>query len=164
MLDDHAGTDYYQTDASKFTIAKGRDRLACVTLTGGSLLRWYCATCKTPVANALSSDRFAFVTLYLSGFDRGKANALLKQDVGHLSIGSGVGDLSKVKTASMTALLWKLLVRTVKAQFNPELKKSPLFDATTGKPIAVPIKLTPAERLAIDEKADIYRDVLAEVR
>ncbi|MEP2750034.1 DUF6151 family protein [Parasphingorhabdus sp.] len=164
MLDDHAGTHVYQMDSSKFTINKGQDQLACVTVTGGPLLRWYCATCKTPIANTLSSTRFAFLSLILSGFDRGKTDALLGREVEHVAIPSGVGELGKVRTANMPGMLWNLLVRTIKARFNPELKKSPLFDDTTGKPLAVPVKLEPAERLAIDEKADIYREVLAEIK
>lgn len=164
MLDDHAGTHVYQTDSSQFEITKGQDKLACVTVTGGPLLRWYCATCKTPIANTLSSTRFPFLSLILSGFDRGKTDALLGRDAEHVAVDSGAGNLGKVKTAGMAGMLFKLLARTVKAQLNPALKKSPLFDSETGKPRAVPIKLEPAERLAIDEKADIYREVLAEIR
>ncbi len=164
MLDDHAGTHVYQMDSSKFEISKGQDKLACVTVTGGPLLRWYCATCKTPIANTLSSTRFPFLSLILSGFDQEKTNAVLGSSVEHVAIPSGVGDLGKVKTAGMASMLWQLLVRVIKARFNPELKKSPLFDDITGEPLAKPIKLEPAERLMIDEKADIYREVLAEVK
>ncbi len=164
MLDDHAGTHVYQTDSTKFAITKGQDKLACVTVTGGPLLRWYCETCKTPIANTLSSTRFPFLSLILSGFDRGKTDALLGRDAEHVAVDSGAGNLGKVKIAGMAGMLFKLLVSTVKARFNPELKKSPLFDSETGKAVAVPIKLEPSERLAIDEKADIYREVLAEIR
>lgn len=112
----------------------------------------------------MSSTRFAFLSLILSGFDRGKTDAVLGRSVEHVAVSSGAGDPGKVKTASMPGMLWNLLIRTIKARFNPELKKSPLFDGATGKPLAVPIKLEQAERLAIDEKADIYREVLAEVK
>ncbi len=164
MLDDHAGTHVYQMDSSKFEIAKGQDKLACVTVTGGPLLRWYCTDCRTPIANTLSSTRFAFLSLILSGFDAGQTDRILGPDVEHVAIASGVGDLGKVKTASMPGMLWNLLVRTIKARLHPELRKSPLFDHDTGKPLAMPIKLETAERLAIDEKADIYREVLAEAQ
>ncbi len=164
MLDDHAGTHVYQMDSSKFTISKGQDKLACVTVTGGPLLRWYCATCKTPIANTLSSTRFPFLSLILSAFDQGKTDAVLGSAVEHVAIPSGAGDPGKVKTAGMAGMLWQLLVRAIKARFNPELKKSPLFDDDTGKPLAVPVKLERSERLAIDEKADIYREVLAEAQ
>lgn len=163
MLDDHAGTHVYQTDSSQFEITKGQDKLACVTVTGGPLLRWYCKDCQTPIANTLSSTRFPFLSLILSGFDRGKTDALLGRDAEHVAVESGAGDLGKIKTAGMAGMLFKLLVRTVKALFNPDLKKSPLFDSDTGKPVATPKKLEPAERLAIDEKADIYREVLKEM-
>lgn len=164
ILDDHAGTHVYQMDSSKFTISKGQDKLACVTVTGGPLLRWYCVSCKTPIANTLSSTRFPFLSLILSAFDQGKTNAVLGSGVEHVSIPSGAGDPGKVRTANMSSMLWQLLVRMIKARFNPELKKSPLFDDDTGKPLAAPIKLEKAERLAIDEKADIYREVLAEAQ
>ncbi len=164
ILDDHAGTHVYQMDSSKFTISKGQDKLACVTVTGGPLLRWYCASCKTPIANTLSSTRFPFLSLILSAFDQGKTDAVLGSAVEHVSIPSGAGDPGKVKTASMPSMLWQLLVRVLKARFNSELKKSPLFDDATGKPLAEPIKLERSERLAIDEKADIYREVLAEAQ
>ncbi|QTD57570.1 DUF6151 family protein [Parasphingorhabdus cellanae] len=162
MLDDHAGTHVYQMDSAKFTLSQGQDKLACVTVTGGPLLRWYCNDCQTPIANTLSSTRFAFLSLILSAFDAGKTDAVLGREVEHVAIASGVGDLGQVRTASMPGMLWNLLVRTIKARFNPELKKSPLFDDATGEPLAVPIKLEPAQRLAIDEKADIYREVLGE--
>lgn len=164
MLDDHAGTHVYQTDPTRFEITKGQDKLACVTVTGGPLLRWYCKDCQTPIANTLSSTRFPFLSLILSGFDRGKTDALLGRDAEHVAVDSGAGHLGKVKTAGMLGMIFKVLVGGIKARFNPDLKKSPLFDSETGNPVAVPTKLDPAERLAIDEKADIYREVLAEIR
>lgn len=164
MLDDHAGTNVYQTDSCQFEITKGQDKLACVTVTGGPLLRWYCKTCKTPIANTLSSTRFPFLSLILSGFDRGKTDALLGRDAEHVAVDSGAGNLGKVKTAGMAGMIFKVLVGGVKARLNPDLKISPLFDSETGKAVAIPIKLEPAERLEIDEKADIYREVLAEIR
>lgn len=166
MLDDNAGTSVYQTDPSRFKITKGRERIACVNLTNKPMLHWYCADCRTPIAKTLSSARFAFLSLILTGFDSGKTNALLGTDVKHVATWSGAGDMSKVKKAGIlgiTAIIWDMLLRTTKAQLKPELGQSPLFDSNTGEPVTTPIKLTRAERLALDEKADVYRDVLAEL-
>ncbi|HEY9092166.1 DUF6151 family protein [Parasphingorhabdus sp.] len=167
MLDDHAGTAVYQTDLSRFEITRGRDRIACVNLTDKPMLRWYCAVCKTPVANTLGSNRYGFLSLILSGFDHGKTNALLGKDALHVATRSGAGDMSKVKKAGIagiTAMLWDMTIRAINAQMKPELRKSSLFDEMSGKPVTTPIKLTRAERLELDEKADIYRDVLGELR
>ena len=167
MLDDNAGTPIYQTDACRFDITGGRERIACVSLTDKSMLRWYCGDCRTPVANSSASNRFGSLGLILTGFDTGKTNALLGTDTAHVATRSGAGDMSKVKKAGITgiaAMLWDIAVRAIKAQFNPELRKSPLFDTKTGEPVAAPVKVTRAQRLALDEKADIYRDVLAELR
>lgn len=161
MLDDHAGTHVYQMDSVKFHLSAGQDQLACVSVTGGPLLRWYCATCKTPIANTLNSTRFPFLSLITAGFDQQKIDAILGTDVEHVATGSAVGNLGKVKTVHMAGMLWNLLVRSIKAQFNPALKKSALFNSETGLPLAQHMVLEPAERLKIDEKADIYREVLA---
>ena len=167
MLDDHAGTPVYQVDSSRFALTKGSDRLACVRLTDKSMHRWYCAQCRTPIANTLGSNRLAFLSLILTGFDRAKTNALLGADAVHVSTRSGAGDMSKVNKAGIlgiTAMLWDTAVRAIKAQLDPALRKSPVFDTETGEPLAAPVKLTPDERLVLDEKADVYRDVLAELR
>lgn len=167
MLDDHAGTAVYQTDLSRFEITKGRDRIACVNLTHKPMLRWYCEVCRTPIGNTLGSNRNGFLSLVLSGFDHGKTNALLGKDAMHVATRSGAGDRSKVKKAGIagiTAMLWDMATRAINARMKPELRKSSLFDETSGKPVTTPIKLTRAERLELDEKADIYRDVLGELR
>lgn len=166
MLDDNAGTAIYQVDSPGFAFTKGSDRIACVRLTDKPMLRWYCADCRTPVANSSASNRYASVSLILSGFEPGKTNALLGTDTVHVAARSGTGNLGKARRAGITdiaAMLWDMAVRTIKAQLNPVLRKSPVFDTRTGEPVAVPIKLKPAERLLLDEQADIYRDVLAEL-
>ncbi|MEW4468389.1 DUF6151 family protein [Parasphingorhabdus sp. JC815] len=166
MLDDNAGTSVYQTDLSRFEITKGREQIACANLTSKSMLRWYCGKCRTPIANTLGSGRSGFISLILTGFDRAKTNALLGAEADHIATRSGAGDRSKLKKAGilgMTAMLWDIMTRAINAWLKPELCQSSLFDSATGKPVATPKKLTRAERLALDEKADVYRDVLAEL-
>jgi hypothetical protein len=152
ILDAEGGTDVYQLPASRLRVTGGLDRLACVQVTGRPLLRWYCETCRTPVANSYHTARLSFVSIPLRGASLAARDAALGPSSGHVWTKFGIGDLSQVKQVSIPAILWRMVSRMVGACLSGDSRNNPLFDRETGRPIAQPRRLTPEERAMLDVK------------
>src|SRR4029079_15856291 len=55
ILDRWGGTDIYQMSPGRLQIDAEAGALACVRLSDKGMHRWYCASCKTPIANTMRS-------------------------------------------------------------------------------------------------------------
>ena len=65
MLDDHGGTELFQTLPSSVTITQGTRHLRNLRLKPKGLLRWYAGCCKTPIANTMNGTGLPFVGMVL---------------------------------------------------------------------------------------------------
>ena len=83
ILDEHGGTDAYQLPASRFQIVTGKQQLACVQVTTRPLLRWYCSSCKTPVANTYHTSKLSFLSLPLPRARAEEIDEVLGLSSGH---------------------------------------------------------------------------------
>ena len=54
-LDQHGGTEIYQTSQSQVKIHAGLDQVKSMKLSPKGLLRWYASCCYTPIGNTMSS-------------------------------------------------------------------------------------------------------------
>ena len=152
VLDGNGGTDAYHLPASRLAVVRGLDRLACVQMTRRRLIRWYCVTCGTPVANTYDTSRLSFLSLSLSALPAEQRDRQFGPSSGHVWTKFGHGDLSKVKRASIPAMLWRMASRMVSARLSGDHRNNPFFDRATGQPIRTPRRLTPVERAALDRK------------
>lgn len=61
IMDEHGGTDLFQTYPMYMQITKGQDKIACIQLREKGLYRWHTTCCNMPVANTMSSSKIPFV-------------------------------------------------------------------------------------------------------
>jgi hypothetical protein len=153
ILDSNGGTDAYQLPSSQIELHKGVEHLACVKMTSGRLLRWYCLTCRTPVANTYDSSKLSFVSVPLCGASKGDRNTVCGPPSGHVWTKFGWGDLSDVTQYSIPRMLWRMLSRIVRARFSGDYRNNPFFHQN-GNPIAIPYSLSRAERIAVNASVD----------
>ena len=154
VLDANGGTAVLQTDPGAFRITRGQDRLACVGVTDGPLLRWYCETCKSPVANTMSSGKWPFLSLILAHFGSEAGDDRPGRDGGHVFTDSAYGDLGDVKRASVAAMIGRAVYRIIRSRLGGSDRRSPFFDPASGAPIREPRRLSAEERQVIDERLD----------
>ncbi len=150
VLDAHGGTDIFQTTPAHLEISEGADRLACMRLTAGGLLRWYADCCKTPIGNTPNSRRVPFVGVVHSCMDHAADTRSRDDALGAIRARVNgrfaKGDLSRLDAhpkapASMLRLVPLILLAWLRGESSP----SPFFDAQTGKPRVEPRILSEAE-------------------
>lgn len=54
-LDEHSGTDIFQTSSANITLQAGREHVKCLRLTAKGMYRWYTDCCKTPIGNTVGA-------------------------------------------------------------------------------------------------------------
>jgi len=55
ILDDHGGTDIYQTNPAQLDFETGTNLLRCLQLKAGGTIRWYTECCQTAIGNTISA-------------------------------------------------------------------------------------------------------------
>jgi hypothetical protein len=152
ILDSQGGTDVYQLAASRIHFSTGLDRLRCVQVTARPLLRWYCADCRTPIANTYHTAKLSFASMLLCAIPLALRDQALGPPSGHAWTKFGHGDLSHVKQTNIPAMIWRMASRIVYARLTGNYRRNPFFDPDTGKPLSGPRCITPAERAELDRK------------
>ena len=56
ILDEHNGTDLYQTSFAQVEITEGTEHMRSIQLRPKGLIRWYADCCKTPIGNTMSAS------------------------------------------------------------------------------------------------------------
>lgn len=146
ILQEHGGTDLYQSRCAKMRLTRGADNLDCLHLTDKPTLRWYAACCRTPLFNTYANGKVPYLTTLLANCDAAEAKAALGPPIGHLFLPDEVSDLPRM---SMSQLMRRFLGRMVRDIFAGDRKRSALFDPKTLLPISPPHRLTEAERRAL---------------
>ena len=149
VLDEHGGTDLYQSRCARVKIHAGRDNLASLHMTDGKTLRWYAACCNSPMFNTYANGKLPYVTTLLANTDRARADVLLGEPLGHLFTEQATGDADHLPKMSFNALLRRFSKRMLKDLWSGDRRRSALFDPQTLEPIAAPRRLTEAERKAL---------------
>lgn len=149
VLDRNGGTALYQSRCASLRVTSGLDKLACLHMTEGPILRWYAACCRAPLFNTWKTGRIPFVTTHLSACDPGHVAKALGPPIGHLYLADATGDPAGLQELKRSALMRRFLVRMVKDILAGHRRRSPLFDPKTLAPIAVPDRLTRDQRQAL---------------
>ncbi len=61
ILDEHGGTELFQTYPEYMEITEGRDNIGCVQLREKGLYRWHTTCCNMPLANTMNKSKIPFV-------------------------------------------------------------------------------------------------------
>lgn len=152
VLDTHGGTDIFQMSPAHLEFTDGADELCCMRLTPRGIYRWYTDCCHTPIGTTLPTHRVAFVGLTHSCVEGGHGQDSLDLAVGPPR-GRVFGQYAKGDTQGVDnlhpraplAMMLRVASLLLKWRVRGDHKRSPFFDATTGKPASPPRVLTPAE-------------------
>ena len=157
-LDAHGGTDIFQTSPACLEFTAGADRLACVRLRPGGLVRWYAACCDTPIGNTLDASGIPFVGLIHRCMDHTAGGCSRDEALGPVRARVqgrfARGDRSNLDAYDAFSLLASLrpLGIVLAARLHGDHKRSPFFDAATGERTVSP-RILSAEELARVEAA-----------
>ncbi len=157
LLDEHGGTDIYQTSPALVEITQGVERLASVRVTPRGPFRWYAACCNTPIANTMPTGRIPFVGLILSFVDSSVPGTGRDAALGPVQwrvFGKFArGTLPEPATERFTlGMVLRLAATLLGRMLRGEQRKSAFFDPASGRPLAVARVLTPEERAQLAER------------
>ena len=160
VLDAHGGTDIFQTSPGRIRITAGREQLACLRLTPRGTLRWYAGCCHTPIGNTPATPALTFVGLItdcLAG--NGDLDAALgpvqRRVFGRYAIGAPAG-LDVDDGASLSVILG-FLGRVLRWRLRGDHRRSPFFDAETGRPVVKPRVLSGGELADLRSRQQRFR-------
>ena len=147
VLDDHGGTDVVTTLQQYVSITQGQEYLACLSLSGQGLLRWYASCCNTPVANTARDPKLSYVALLHTGL--GKSAASLDA-----TFGAKRAQLytkhARGKVAASALDGWfataRIIASVIKARANGSWRHSPFFRPGSTEPVSQPHVLDAEER------------------
>lgn len=76
-LNEHGGTELYQTAPAQISITSGQEKIACLRITSKGPFRWYASCCNTPIGNTMKAS-IPFVGVIQSFID---ADETTRQEV-----------------------------------------------------------------------------------
>ena len=148
-LDDHGGTELFQLAPDRIRIEAGADQLRCKRLRDGGLMRWYAACCDTPIANTLASAQLPFAGVVHACIDAEAAgtsrDAALGPIIARVFGSHAVGERDGLEAPDRAPfwLVLRILRQVLGWRLGGRHRKSPFFDARTGRPTAAPEVLAP---------------------
>jgi hypothetical protein len=156
VLDEHGGTEIYQTSPSKITFTKGNENIKCLRLSPKGTTRWYTSCCNTPIANTISLEKdFAGVISEIIDFD--KAQSTKDQAIGPVKYqimakyAHGVPPKGSSQGFPKT-LVFKIMFKLMYGKITKNYLPNPFFDENTGLPLSEPTIVDKDKRRAIKSK------------
>ncbi len=146
VMDSRGGTEVIQVPPSNVQFTQGADKLACLRLTEGGLLRWYAACCNTPIGNTMANHGMSFVGLVhtcLAGDDQAR-EASFGPVTMIVGVKSAIG-ANKPEQKGLFSGIAKTMVMIVKARLSGAYRSNPFFRQGTGVAIATPRVLSAGE-------------------
>lgn len=140
VLDDRGGTDIVATLPKHVQFTRGLDRLQCVCLKPGGLLRWYCRECRTPIGNTPRGPKTSYVGIVracLSGSAE-EIDALFGPATLALNTQSATAPV-KSPGLAMLGPTFRIMRNLLGARFSGAWRTNPFFQEGTAQPIAVPV-------------------------
>ena len=138
------GVDLFQVAPHAVTITQGAEHLRLLRLGPKGLFRWYASCCGTPVANTLSKPKLAFAGLRSDLFDSKEALGKVKARAYVVRAGK------PPRNEGMARMVYGIFSRMITANLSGLWRKTPFFDAETGKPVVEP------EVLSKEVRAGLY--------
>ncbi|MEP7281779.1 MAG: DUF6151 family protein [Rubrivivax sp.] len=134
VLDAAGGTEVLATLPQHVQFTAGLDRLACLSLREGGLLRWYASCCRTPIGNTPRNPRLPYVGLVHSALGSAPAR---QASFGPLRMAVNRGGASQPVQAPRWANavgILGLMKTLLLARAGSAWKTNPFFEPGTGLP------------------------------
>ncbi len=155
ILDRHGGTEVVQMSQGRLRLEAGRDRLACMRLSPGGLLRWYAGCCRTPIGNIPANRHLPYLGLVDACIDYQASGDTPESLLGPIDCRVNAHD-PEVRRMYVDAhegippgTLVRVASRVLGWRLRGDHHHSPFFDPTSGLPITEPRILTANERAAL---------------
>ena len=154
MLDPAGGMDIFQMPPARVKLTAGTETVRCLRLSDKGVLRWYTDCCRTPIGNTAASPRFSVVAVVHSfmihGGDGRSRDEVLGPPLCRIYERSAVAPLPPNAPAPPSLGVFARRTSKIFSWWVLGLgRPSPLFDAHTDAPRAVPCVLTRSERAAL---------------
>jgi hypothetical protein len=146
VLDARGGSDVIQVLPKNVAFTQGLDALACMRLRPKGLLRWYARCCRTPIGNTLPTPKLSFIGLVHSCLAGDGVS--LDESCGPVGVWvntQGAKGDPKPKAAGSGKMIRWFLRTALRARFNGDYRRNPLFHPETGAPIVTPQALSSDE-------------------
>jgi len=104
LLDANGGTETVGTQARHVNFTRGKEHLACTSLSEGGLLRWYAKCCNTPIANTPRDWRFSYAGIYHCCLKKPLEDTFACVDM-HVNNQSAIGTPPKPRRGQFFSLL-----------------------------------------------------------
>jgi hypothetical protein len=144
-LDEHGGTEVVATQARYVRFSAGAGSLACISLTGRGLLRWYASCCRTPVANTPRDMRLPYAgvmhTCLGTVQERSAAFGPVRMRV---NTRQAAGAIAPPRFGQSAALL-RIGPGLVWSRLSGSWRDTPFFDTANQRPRAEPRVLDAAQ-------------------
>jgi len=157
VLDARGGTDIIATVQQNLHFTQGAQSLACLSLSGRGIYRWYASCCNTPICNTARDPRLSYVALVHTCL--GDSPAALDADFGAQRVpvnGPRLKGKRGYSTPRAMLSLARLMGAVVGARLSGRWKHTPLFAAGATGPVAAP------RILDAEERRQAYEAVAAE--
>lgn len=157
VLDAHGGSEIVQMSQGNVSFTAGADKIAAIRLTDKGLVRWYASCCRTPVGNTMATSALPFIGVVRAFIDAPPAT--LGPIRGRGFAKSAKGGAAAVPKDGLPDLVMvaRVLVKVIGWRLRGAHKRSPLFDAATGRPLAEPRVLDAAEREELRRRCAEWR-------
>ena len=149
MLDDLGGLALFNFRGSRLRLEQGTEKLASLHMTDRPVLRWYASCCDTPMFNSFATSNLPFLDILVPTIRDATALSGLRKRQRHLFTKSATGDASGLRKTYPLAMMARTFPRMVREWAGGARKANPLFDPSTGKPVAEPRRVSAKERAAI---------------
>jgi hypothetical protein len=157
ILDANGGTEITQMSAARLTFTAGTEKLAAVRLTRKGLVRWYASCCNTPIGNTMATSTLPFIGVVHTFIESPSAalGPVRMRGFAHNAKG-GRGAVPKDGLPNLV-IFARVLAKLIGWRLRGDHKRSPLFDAATGRPLAQPRVLDEAEREELRRRCAAWR-------
>ena len=145
VLDPAEGTELFQTSAGRLHIETGHDRIACLRMTRRGPVRWYATCCRSALANTPTVAAVPFAGIYAArlGPNRDAIGPVVAQVFTEAAVTPGG---HRPRKFGLSQVLLRFLRITAAARLAGDHRRHPFFP--DGRPLALPTRLTAAERRA----------------
>ena len=160
VLDEHGGTRIFQISPAKFEPIRGHEQLACLRLRPGGLIRWYTRCCSTPLGNTLATPTVPFFGLIRTSTQTVDGGGDVEAATGPVLCGvygtyaNGRPDEFRVYDKAPLWLLLRFMRKMLRWRFRGDGKRSPFFDAGSGRLRVKPHVLREEELAAAIERRE----------
>jgi hypothetical protein len=146
VLDERGGTDVVTTLQQHLSFTKGKQYLACMSLSQRGMLRWYASCCDTAIANTPRDPRLSFVALVHTSL--GASGEALEAKLGTTRVAVNPRHATGAIAYSAIGALFstiRIVAAVLRARVTGRWKLSPFFRPGNAEPVAVPRVLSGAE-------------------